>query len=67
MVQAKPNSQRRVGYSPNHLDSPLLEAVQRGLLPSAVVGLGIERLLMIICNSHDISEVRPFARLQNSL
>jgi lysyl-tRNA synthetase class II len=51
----------RLGIQPNELDQPLLAAVERGLPRSAVVGIGIDRLLMILCGVTNISEIRPFA------
>jgi len=50
-----------LGIHPNTLDRPLLEAAERGIPPSAVVGLGVDRLLMILCGADDISSVRLFS------
>lgn len=48
------------GISPNKLDIPLLEAFSRGLPPSAVFGIGIDRLLMVSLGVRDIQKVKPF-------
>lgn len=57
----------QLGIRPNLIDEPLMSAVATGLAPSAVLGLGIERLIMIAANLDDISLARsfPYAQIFN--
>ena len=50
-----------MGITPNELDYPLLEAVSKGLPPSAVFGVGVDRLLMVALGLSSIVMVKPFA------
>jgi lysyl-tRNA synthetase class 2 len=42
------------------LDEPFLAALTRGLPPCGGIALGIDRLVMLLCNARVIDEVRPF-------
>lgn len=57
----------QLGISPNLIDEPLMSAIAVGLAPSAVLGLGLERLIMIAANLDDISLTRsfPYAQIFN--
>jgi len=48
------------GVSTNAIDEPLLASVQLGLPDSAVLGMGLERLLMVAFDVPDIRQVRMF-------
>jgi lysyl-tRNA synthetase class II len=45
---------------PNRIDVPLMAALRDGLPSSAVLGIGLDRLLMIAFGTRDISDVRSF-------
>jgi len=49
------------GITPNILDEPLLADIERGLAKSAVLGLGIDRLLKTCLDIKDISQTRSFS------
>jgi lysyl-tRNA synthetase class 2 len=53
-------AKEELGIQPNALDKPLIEAISQGLAPSAVLGLGIERLLLLATNLDDIALTRAF-------
>lgn len=42
-----------------------LEALERGMPPSAGVAMGVDRLLMLACGAKTIGEVLPFGLLRN--
>ena len=44
------------------LDEPFLQALEKGLPPCAGVALGIDRLIMLLCNTSKIQDVRAFAQ-----
>ncbi|WP_439476943.1 amino acid--tRNA ligase-related protein [Brevundimonas sp.] len=48
------------GIQTNCLDEPLLLEVENGLPPSAVLGLGLERAIMVSLGVSDIRKVKPF-------
>ena len=50
----------RLGVRPNTVDTVLLATVDRGIPASAVLGIGIDRLLMVALALHEVSAVRPF-------
>jgi lysyl-tRNA synthetase class 2 len=44
------------------LDEPFLQALERGLPPCAGIALGVDRLIMLLCNAAEIQDVRLFAQ-----
>lgn len=44
------------------IDEPFLEALENGVPPCAGIALGIDRLIMLLCNTRNIQEVRFFAQ-----
>jgi len=44
------------------LDEPFLKALERGLPPCAGIALGIDRLIMLLCDTSDIMDIRLFAQ-----
>ncbi len=49
------------GIKPNEIDHGLLDAISQGLPTSAVLGLGIDRLIMVSLKLNDIALTRPFS------
>ncbi len=55
------NAARLQAGSPAYpLDEPFLQALQRGLPPCGGIALGVDRLVMLLCDAQSIDEVRPF-------
>ncbi len=46
---------RKLGIEPNERDIALFDAVQRGIPPSAVIGIGVERVLQAYFNLENIA------------
>ncbi|MDA3925249.1 MAG: EF-P lysine aminoacylase EpmA [Kiritimatiellae bacterium] len=44
------------------LDEPFLQALENGLPPCSGIAMGIDRLIMLLCNAASIQEVRLFAQ-----
>ena len=57
-------SKQNGGTTSAEIDAPLMEAARKGFPQSAVLGIGVDRLLMVALSMNQISEVRPFARGQ---
>lgn len=51
---------RRCGQTLRPLDDSLLDALERGMPPCCGVAVGLERVLMINCNTRDIRDVLTF-------
>ena len=49
----------------NKIDVDFLEAMKFGMPPAGGVGIGIDRLIMLICNEENIREVILFPTLKN--
>ncbi len=52
----------RAGREVYPLDEPFLQALERGLPPCGGIALGIDRLVMLACDTADIADVRPFCQ-----
>ena len=44
------------------IDEPFLQALEKGLPPCSGIALGIDRLIMLLCNTTRIQDVRAFAQ-----
>jgi len=44
------------------IDEPFLRDLARGMPPCGGIALGIDRLVMLVCNADDIAEIRPFCQ-----
>ncbi|MCB6585582.1 amino acid--tRNA ligase-related protein, partial [Streptococcus gordonii] len=49
----------------NEMDTDYVEALEYGLPPTGGVGLGIDRLVMLLTNSQTIREVLLFPHMKN--
>ena len=49
----------------NEMDTDYVEALEYGLPPTGGVGLGIDRLVMLLTNSQTIREVLMFPHMKN--
>ena len=49
------------------IDEPFLQALERGLPPCSGIALGIDRLIMLLCDTPDIQDVRLFAQQPGEL
>lgn len=56
---------QRSAIRPNKIDAPLMAALRSGLPASAVLGIGIDRLMMIAMKCSDIANVRSLTRRQS--
>lgn len=59
------NKQKILPHYPHNLDEPLFDWLRTGFPDSAVVGIGIDRIVMLATDANDISDVIafPFATL----
>lgn len=48
------------------LDEPFLNALERGMPPCGGIALGLDRLVMLVCDADDIAEVRAFCQRPGS-
>ena len=53
-------ARQQTGHPAYPLDEPFLAALQQGLPPCGGIALGIDRLVMLLCGTRIIDEVRPF-------
>ena len=58
---------RALGKEVYPLDEPFLAALERGLPPCGGIALGIDRLVMLVCDAADIADVRPFCQRPGAL
>ncbi len=58
---------RRLGKEVYPLDEPFLAALEKGMPPCGGIALGIDRLVMLVCDATDIAEVRPFCQRPGAL
>ncbi len=56
-----------LGSQPYPLDQDFFDALKKGMPPSGGIALGIDRLIMLVCNSCDISTIRPFCQQPGAL
>ncbi len=49
------------------LDEPFLQALEQGLPPCAGIALGFDRLMMLLCDTAEIADVRLFAQKPGEL
>lgn len=60
-MQAKrPNKEKDKDYSDNPLDTDFIKAIGCGMAPTGGVGLGIDRVIMLLTNSSSIRDITPF-------
>ena len=50
----------REGQPAYPLDEPFLQALAQGISPCGGIALGLDRLVMLLCEARTIDEVRPF-------
>ena len=60
-------ARRRLGKEVYPLDEPFLAALEQGLPPCGGIALGIDRLVMLACDTKEIAEARPFCQRPGSL
>lgn len=60
-------SRRKLGKEVYPLDEPFLRALETGMPPCGGIALGVDRLVMLACDSADISDVRPFCQHPGAL
>ncbi len=60
-------ARRRLGRAVYPLDEPFLAALGKGLPPCGGIALGIDRLVMLVCDAADIDEVRAFCQRPGEL
>ncbi len=51
---------REAGETAYEIDYDFLEALKRGLPPSGGIALGLDRLLMLLCDAASLNEILPF-------
>jgi lysyl-tRNA synthetase class 2 len=65
MAQRKAQSQAKdKGYEDNPLDADFVKAIGCGLPPTGGVGLGIDRLIMLLTDSSNIRDIIPFPMIK---
>ncbi len=56
--EACAEARRRLGKEVYPLDEPFLRALESGLPPCGGIALGVDRLVMLLCDTDDIADVR---------
>jgi lysyl-tRNA synthetase class 2 len=51
----------QAGYEVYPIDRPFIAALKKGMPPSGGIAVGIDRLVMLLADSNDISQVRAFS------
>jgi len=51
----------RQGAAPYPIDMRFIEALREGIPPSAGIALGVDRLVMLLCDADQIDQVTAFA------
>ncbi len=60
-------ARRALGKDVYPLDEPFLRALEDGLPPCGGIALGVDRLVMLVCDAPDIDDVRPFCQRPGEL
>lgn len=60
-------ARRRLAKDVYPIDEPFLAALEQGLPPCGGIALGIDRLVMLACDTNEIAEVRPFCQRPGEL
>ena len=61
------DARRSLGKEVYPFDEPFLMALERGMPPCGGIALGVDRLVMLACDAHDIADVRPFCQRPGEL
>jgi lysyl-tRNA synthetase class 2 len=58
---------RDLGKEVYPLDEPFLQALEKGMPPCGGIALGVDRLVMLVCDAADIADVRIFCQRPGEL
>lgn len=50
-----------------HYEKDYIEALEYGMPPVAGAGLGVDRLVMLLCNAHSVRDVRLFPHMRDAV
>ena len=64
---AAAEERRALGKEVYPLDEPFLAALERGMPPCGGIALGVDRLVMLACDTADIADARPFCQRPGAL